>query len=108
MKGDILKTGQSYGCADYRNLIKFDENGKGDIPRLLQSGIIFGRIIEGLSQPFFLDNFDKIAGIEARGFVFAAAMAHRLGKGLVLVRKCGKIPFNTMQLKCFDYSGSEK
>ncbi|WP_380876481.1 adenine phosphoribosyltransferase [Sphingomonas sp. DBB INV C78] len=40
--------------------------------------------------------FDMVAGIEARGFIFGAAVAHRLGVGLVLIRKDGKLPGRTV------------
>lgn len=62
-----------------------------DITTLLLDGPGFAQAIEALaerSQP----DIDLIAGIEARGFVFGAALAARLGKGLVLMRKKNKLP----------------
>jgi adenine phosphoribosyltransferase len=40
--------------------------------------------------------FDRVAGIEARGFLFAAPLAHALGSGLILLRKPGKLPAATI------------
>ena len=40
--------------------------------------------------------FDQVVGIEARGFIIAAALAYRLGAGLTLVRKPGKLPAETL------------
>ncbi len=62
-----------------------------DITTLLLDGPGFAATIEQLAAPFGSD-IDLIAGIEARGFVFGAALAARLGKGLVLVRKKNKLP----------------
>ncbi|WP_375396044.1 adenine phosphoribosyltransferase [uncultured Sphingomonas sp.] len=62
-----------------------------DITTLLLDGAGFALSIERLAAAVASD-FDQIAGIEARGFVFGAALAHRLGKGMVLVRKKNKLP----------------
>lgn len=62
-----------------------------DITTLLLDGPGFARTIDRLATAVGSD-FDLIAGIEARGFVFGAALAARLGKGLVLVRKANKLP----------------
>lgn len=62
-----------------------------DITTLLLDGPGFARATERLAASVGTD-FDLIAGIEARGFVFGAALAHRLAKGMVLVRKKNKLP----------------
>ena len=62
-----------------------------DITTLLLDGPGFAASIERLASVVGMD-FDLIAGIEARGFVFAAALAAKCEKGLVLVRKRNKLP----------------
>jgi adenine phosphoribosyltransferase len=62
-----------------------------DITTLLLDGPGFARAVERLADAVGSD-FDLIAGIEARGFVFGAALAHRLTKGMVLIRKKNKLP----------------
>lgn len=62
-----------------------------DITTLLLDGAGFARTIERLAVTVGTD-FDLIAAIEARGFVFGAALAHRLTRGIVLVRKKNKLP----------------
>ena len=62
-----------------------------DITTLLLDGPGFRRTVERLGAAADAD-VDLIAGIEARGFVFGAALAAALGKGLVLVRKKNKLP----------------
>lgn len=66
-----------------------------DITTLLLDGSGFAAAIERLA--FHIeDKPDLIAGIEARGFVVAAALAQRLGAGLLLIRKDGKLPGATI------------
>lgn len=61
-----------------------------DITPLLQDKKLFKIIIEALARPYVGKKIDKIVGIDARGFIFAAAMAYKLGAGLAIVRKKGE------------------
>jgi adenine phosphoribosyltransferase len=85
-----------------------------DVPNFPKPGIIFKDISPLLKNDFQLaiDEFenlftpeewkkvDYIVGIESRGFIFGAALAERLGKGLVLIRKQGKLPGDVGSIKC--------
>ena len=62
-----------------------------DITPLLASGIAFRHVIGVLSDRY-AGKVDKVVGIEARGFVFGAPVAHAIGAGFVPVRKPGKLP----------------
>ncbi len=62
-----------------------------DITPLLADGPAFKATVEALIEPFE-GQYDVIAGIEARGFLFATAAAIVAGKGMVPVRKAGKLP----------------
>lgn len=62
-----------------------------DITTLLLDGAGFARTVERMAEQAGTE-FDLIAGIEARGFVFGAALANRLGAGMVLIRKKNKLP----------------
>jgi adenine phosphoribosyltransferase len=61
-----------------------------DITPLLADGPAFAAVIEGLAALY--GPVDKVAGIEARGFILAAPVACRLGAGFVPIRKKGKLP----------------
>lgn len=65
-----------------------------DITTLLLDARGFAAAVERLALPG--NKPDLIAGIDARGFVFAAALAHHLGTGLLLIRKDGKLPGQTI------------
>lgn len=65
-----------------------------DLTPLLADGPAFRATTAALAER--AGDFDLIAGIEARGFLFGAALAHATGKGLVIVRKPGKLPAATI------------
>lgn len=63
-----------------------------DITTLLGNARAFRRAVDELAQPWAGMKIDKVAGIEARGFILGGAVAHQLSAGFVPVRKKGKLP----------------
>jgi adenine phosphoribosyltransferase len=63
-----------------------------DLSPLFADGVSFRAVIDGILDHYGPDRFDVVAGIEARGFVIAAAAAYAAGVGVVPVRKAGKLP----------------
>jgi adenine phosphoribosyltransferase len=63
-----------------------------DLMPLFADGAVFREVIDGIIAHHGRDSFDAVAGIEARGFVLAAAIAYASGVGVVPVRKAGKLP----------------
>src|SRR6201996_2904921 len=61
-----------------------------DITPLLADGKAFAAVVDALAATY--GPVDKVAGIEARGFILAAPVACRLGVGVVPIRKKGKVP----------------
>ncbi len=68
-----------------------------DITPVLADGKLFQTSISLLCETAGGTKIDKVVGIDARGFIFAAAVADRLGAGFVPVRKKGKLPWKTRQ-----------
>src|SRR5205085_4253833 len=66
-----------------------------DITTLLGDARGFRRAVDELVQPFAGTKVDKVAGIEARGFILGGAVAHQLSAGFVPLRKKGKLPHRT-------------
>lgn len=64
-----------------------------DITPVLQEGPVFQKVIRDLADLVKDLEFDKIAGIEARGFIIGAPLANYLGCGFIPVRKPGKLPY---------------
>ena len=81
-----------------------------DVPDFPKPGILFKDITPVLSDPDLFkmavdiladrhanSRIDKVCAVEARGFIFAAAVAYKLGAGLVPIRKKGKLPYKTLE-----------
>jgi adenine phosphoribosyltransferase len=68
-----------------------------DITTLLKDPAAFRHSIDSLAERHAGRHIDKIVGVESRGFIFASALAYRLGAGMVPVRKVGKLPAKTIR-----------
>ncbi|MGO4563963.1 adenine phosphoribosyltransferase [Rhizobium sp. 2YAF20] len=69
-----------------------------DITTLLGNPRAFRRAIDALVQPYAGTKIDKIAGMEARGFILGGAVAHQLSAGFVPIRKKGKLPHDIVRI----------
>ncbi|MBE0596926.1 MAG: adenine phosphoribosyltransferase [Desulfuromonadales bacterium] len=72
-----------------------------DITTLLADGKSFHRMIDLIAHRYIGQNIHQVVGIEARGFILGSALAYKLGTGITLVRKAGKLPFRTRR-KTYD------
>jgi adenine phosphoribosyltransferase len=70
-----------------------------DITTLLKDPLGLRAVIDGLSGRYQHEKIDKVIGIEARGFIFAPAVAYALKAGFVPVRKPGKLPAATERVE---------
>jgi len=70
-----------------------------DITTLLNNKEAYSLLMKHLAQRYKSYNLDYIAGIDARGFIFGAALAQMLGLGFVPIRKKGKLPYTTISEK---------
>ena len=66
-----------------------------DITTLLERGDVFRQLIDKMCEKYKDEKIDRIVGIDARGFLLAGAMAYKLGTGISIVRKKGKLPYKT-------------
>ena len=72
-----------------------------DITTLLADAKSFQKMVDLIAHRYVGEKIDKVVGVEARGFIIGAALAYKLGAGIVLVRKPGKLPSETFK-KSYD------
>ena len=72
-----------------------------DITTLLKDKVGLATLIDALAEHYIEQDVDLVLGMEARGFIFAPALAYRLNAGFVPLRKPGKLPAATAK---FDYA----
>src|SRR5207248_8407874 len=72
-----------------------------DITTLLKNKVGLATLVDRLAEHYVDQKIDLVLGMEARGFIFAPALAYRLNAGFVPVRKVGKLPAETVK---FDYA----
>lgn len=83
-----------------REIPNFPKQGVSykDITPLLGNRFAFNAAIEVFVNRFKSERIDVIVGIDARGFILASALAHRLNIGFVPIRKSGKLPFDCYEI----------
>ncbi len=81
-----------------------------DISPILQNGRVFCQVVEQIADYCGEKKLtiDKVAGPEARGFIFGAAVAYKLGAGLIPIRKPGKLPHRTTAVEYSLEYGTDK
>ena len=81
-----------------RNIPDFPKPGIlfRDVTTLIKNKAAFKKSVDLLAKKYKNMKIDKVVGVEARGFIFGAALAHKIGAGFVPVRKKGKLPHKTI------------
>jgi adenine phosphoribosyltransferase len=79
-----------------------------DITPLLGNAAALAQAVDGMVEQFEGVAIDHVVGVEARGFIFGAAVAYRAGAGFVPVRKAGKLPWAVVREEYSLEYGSDK
>ncbi len=94
---------------DYIKLIDTKTDGQRyDVTPLFGDIDAFSSLLEDLGSQFEGVEFGAVAAIDALGSILGAGIAQKFGKGLIPIRKGGKLPVNTHSVEFVDYSGKNK
>ncbi len=85
--------------AKIRDVPDFPQKGVvfKDITPVLGDAALFRQVIDAFVTRWKRERIDKVVAIESRGFIFGAPLAYALGAGFTIVRKPGKLPWNTIR-----------
>ncbi|ALE52308.1 adenine phosphoribosyltransferase [Candidatus Thioglobus autotrophicus] len=77
-----------------KDIVDFPQKGIvfKDISPLLANPEAFAYVVDNIANKYNTNSIDKIVGLDARGFIFGAAVAYKMGVPFVMVRKPGKLP----------------
>jgi adenine phosphoribosyltransferase len=107
--GGAATTGDDRGDRWYLRMMAPNIRGEKfawlDPSAMYVNGRAFHALIDDLAAPFQADGIDVVAAMDAAGFVLGAALATRLGKGLLTIRKAGKLPVDTDSVEFVNYTG---
>lgn len=96
----------------YDRYINKETKGRYDVTPIFENPEVFSNLLKDLIEPFKDSDFDKIAGLEALGFVIGAALAQLKDVGFICIRKAGKLPginYTVLKTSSFvDYTNTSK
>ncbi len=96
----------------YNQFINKETMRRYDVTPIFENPEVFSNLLNDLIEPFKESDFDKIAGLDALGFVIGGALAQKMNKGFICIRKGGKLPgINDTVLKTssfVDYTNTSK
>ena len=95
----------------YDRYVNKNTEGRYDVTPIFNKPEVFSNLLDDLIEPFSNMEFDKIAGPDALGFILGGALAFKLCKGFVPVRKGGKLPGvkgTVVSTSFTDYSNTQK
>ena len=93
---------------DYLRLIDTHTRGRYDVTPLFADYDAFARLTDDLARKFADVVVDRVAGIDALGFILGTALALRLQKGFISIRKGGKLPAQVERAEFVDYTQERK
>ncbi|HLF17364.1 MAG TPA: adenine phosphoribosyltransferase [Candidatus Omnitrophota bacterium] len=96
----VAKVRKSELRSHIRDIPNFPKEGIifKDITTLLKQKDAFKKSVDLLVKKFKKENIEYVVGVEARGFIFGATVAYKLGAGFIPVRKKGKLPHKTKRI----------